>query len=288
MPGADQDERLNEILDMIGCMAALDFSKTIETSDQNDMIDAIALGLNMLSEELNTQVVARAKLDEVNLKLEKFAYTTAHDLKSPINSSTALIQLIEMYIDKPEKSDLLEFVQKLKQTNASMMSLVEGILEYSRTWSEEMTLEKIDFNNLVKDVIELDGLDKKATITTINNLPIVLYNKIAGVQVVRNLLDNAIKYCDKDECQIKISSKEFDDHYEISFQDNGPGIPKIYHKKIFEIFNQVEPTIQSNSVGIGLSTVKSIIEKHGGRIWLSSKQNHGTTFIFTLMKPKNR
>src|SRR5437762_11270853 len=88
---SENSKRLNNILDMIGRIASLDFSKTLQTSDKNDIIDAISLGLNMLGEELSSNVVEKTKLDEVNGKLKKFAYTTAHDLKSPLNSIIGLV-----------------------------------------------------------------------------------------------------------------------------------------------------------------------------------------------------
>src|SRR5260370_30763321 len=87
-PSYKDDSRLHAILDMIGKVAALDFSTTLPPGDKNDMIEAISVGLNMLSEELKTSVVEKSKLDEVNTKLEKFAYTTAHHIKSPLNSIT--------------------------------------------------------------------------------------------------------------------------------------------------------------------------------------------------------
>ena len=92
-------ERLEDILDMIAKLASLDFSTELPVSGKQDMIDAISLGLNMLGEELNVQVVARARLDELNEKLEKFAYTTAHDLKSPLNSQAGLLNVLEHTID---------------------------------------------------------------------------------------------------------------------------------------------------------------------------------------------
>src|SRR6185369_10892926 len=75
---SENSKRLNDILDMIGRIAALDFSAVLNPSNRNDIIDAISLGLNMLGEELNSKVIEKTKLDEVNNKLEKFAYTTAH------------------------------------------------------------------------------------------------------------------------------------------------------------------------------------------------------------------
>ncbi|ELR73325.1 sensory transduction histidine kinase [Fulvivirga imtechensis AK7] len=281
---SENEERLNDILDMIGSMASLDFSKVLQTSHRNDMVDAIALGLNMLSEELNTQVVTRRQLDEINEKLEKFAFTTAHDLKSPLNAMTGLLHLLEYSLAPDSKSEVIEYMSRLKKMTEKMKGLISGILEYSRTFSLEMKTEIVDLNQLLNDVIENDNVADRANIDVDGKLPEVLFNKTAGVQVIRNLLDNAIKYSDKRQCEIKISTEELDDHYQITFSDNGPGIAAEHHETIFELYNQVDTGMKEDSLGIGLATVKNIITSAGGRIWLESVPGEGASFIFTLKK----
>ena len=283
MLNQEKDKRLTDILDMIGCIASLDFSRELTTSDQNDMFDAIALGLNMLSEELKIQVVDKARLDEVNSKLEKFAYTTAHDLKSPLNSQYGLLQLLELSLDSSNQ-EAKEYIKRLKLINEKMKSLVEGILAYSVAHFKDVIKEQVDWNELVKEVMEVDTISKFADIQVIGKLPVVLFNKTAGIQVIRNLLDNAIKYSGKERCEIRIEAKAFEKHYQISFTDNGPGIAPENQEKIFGLFNQVEPSFKSSSLGIGLATVKGIIEAAGERIWLESTPGAGASFIFTVAR----
>jgi signal transduction histidine kinase len=115
-------------------------------------------------------------------------------------------------------------------------------------------------------------------------LPATYFNRTAGIQIIRNLLDNAIKYSNKQRCKITIEVDSQDDYYQISVTDNGPGIPIEHQEKIFVLFNQVEPSLKASSVGIGLATVKGIIEAHGERIWLKSKPGEGASFIFTISK----
>ena len=277
------EKRIIQILDMIGSIASLDFSRQIATSDSHDTLDAIALGLNMLSEELNVQVVDRAKLDEVNHKLEKFAYTTAHDLKSPLNSQYGLLQLLEMSIDKDNK-DAIAYIDRMKDVNEKMKNLVEGILAYSVAHLKDVVKEEIDWNRLLAEVMEVDAVSSKADVEVRGRLPVCLFNKAAGIQVVRNLLDNAIKYSDKERCKIVIEVEHRPDHSQIAFRDNGPGIPAELQEKIFLLFNQVEPSLKSSSVGIGLATVKGIMEAAGEKIWVESTPGEGASFIFTLAK----
>jgi len=280
----DNDKRLNEILEMIGRVAALDFSRMLPVSKNNDMIDAIALGLNMLSEELNSNVVEKSKLDSVNAKLEKFAYTTAHDLRSPLNSISGLVTLLELTVNPEKNSEVDLYISKLKATTEQMKSLVQGILEYSKANVGSVLMEDIDLNSVLKSVIDTDQLAERALIKIIDPLPCVYFNKSAMDQIIRNLLSNAVKYSDKKVCEIVVHGKEVEGRYQIAVTDNGPGIAPEHQEKIFELFNKVESEVKADSHGIGLATVRSILNAFGERIWVKSSVGEGATFYFTMKK----
>ena len=113
-------------------------------------------------------------------------------------------------------------------------------------------------------------------------LPNIKGDKTKLQQVFENLLTNAIKFSDKSKGVIEIDFSTKENHYEFSIKDNGIGIDKKYHDKIFKIFHTLNKS--KDSSGIGLSIVKKIVSLHGGNIWLESKLNKGTTFYFTLKK----
>jgi signal transduction histidine kinase len=289
-PDSNEDKRLVAILDMIGRMAALDFSIVLPSGGNNDMIDAISLGLNMLSEELNSNVVAKSKLDRVNQKLEKFAHVTAHDLKSPLNSLFGLIALFEMSLNGKEKdtrSDTYLYLSKMKQTTEKMKNLVHEILDYSKMDATELTSEKIDLNHVLTDILETNQSLSPKCIEIIGPLPVVYFNKSAIHQVVQNLLTNAFKYSEKENCRIIIQSHEDEQQFIISISDNGIGIAKENLEKIFELFYKVDLSDSNNSHGIGLATVKNIIESAGEKIWVESELGKGSTFYFTLKNIPN-
>lgn len=281
---SEDDKRLNDILEMIGRIAALDFSKPLEVGRGHDMIDAIALGLNMLSEELSTNVVEKSKIDSVNRKLEKFAFTTAHDLRSPLNSITGLITLLELNLDRKNSKEVFEYVDKIKNITDQMKNLVQGILDYSLA-SSELEREPLDIRSIVNDVMEVDQLTSLATVHFECELPSVMFNRSIMHQVIRNLLGNAVKYSDKEVCNIVIRCEENQAHIVFSISDNGPGIPKEYHKKIFQLFNKIDTAAKVDSHGIGLATVKSVLEASGERIWVESEMGKGSTFYFTISTP---
>jgi signal transduction histidine kinase len=269
---------------MIGRVAALDFSSVLTTSQKNDMIDAIALGLNMLSEELNSNVVEKSKLDQVNRKLEQFAYTTAHDLKSPLNAITGLVCLLELTLNPDESSDVYQYINRLKKTTEQMKNLVQGILNYSKADLTAVAREEVDLNVVVKEIVETDQLTDFADIRIIGTLPEINFNRSAMNQIIRNLLSNAIKYSDKDRCRITLQAYDRGTAYCISVSDNGPGIAEEDHHKIFELFNTLDPSARYDSHGIGLATVKNILEAFDERIWVESIPGNGATFSFTLKK----
>ena len=279
------DKRLEEILEMIAKLASLDFSTELPISEKHDMIDAIALGLNMLGEELNTQVVARAQLDELNEKLEKFAYTTAHDLKSPLNSQSGLLNLLEYSIDLNTHPEVREIVDKIKSMNEKMKNLVLGILEYSRSNTRQLSLEPVDFHEALEEVLEVDGVLKKAKVEVNGRLPKVLLTKTASIQILRNLIENAIKYNDKDKCVIWVDGKKSGEFVEFSIKDNGPGISPEFHQQIFNVFDQANQKNKKGGLGIGLATVKNIIDAAGGKISIVSEPGKGANFLFTLKTP---
>lgn len=284
----DNDKRLNDILDMIGRIAALDFSQELPMSEKNDRMDAVSMGLNMLSEELQLNVVEKSKLNQVNAKLEKFAFTAAHDLKSPINAISGIIYLLEHSIKNNSLEDAGTYVRLIKESTEKMKNLVQGILEYSRVDSSQLELEPISLENVINEIVHLDGTNASANLNVVKPLPSVLFNKSAIFQVIRNLLSNAVKYCDKKMCTIEIRATEMESHYIISVSDDGPGIAKENHERIFELFNKVDSTIKKDSQGIGLATVKNTLSTFGEKIWVESEVGNGATFYFTLSKYRTR
>lgn len=285
MTSVDDENRLHEILEMIGRIAALDFKHPLETSGKNDMIDALAVGLNMLSEELNANVVEKSELDQVNQKLEKFAYTIAHDLKSPLNTLSGLLQLLELTLRAQRGGEVDVYIGQLKKTIEQMKTLVHGVLDYSRSGASHVVREEIDLNNLVDDLIETYKFEsKQIEFHRVHQLPRAFFNRIALTQVIRNIIDNAIKYCDKKICEITISSSYNNGTYEIAIRDNGPGILPENRSMIFELFNSIDTEARVSSHGIGLATAKRLLNQEGESIRVEAADPCGSVFVFTLQE----
>ncbi|MDY6959113.1 MAG: ATP-binding protein, partial [Halobacteriota archaeon] len=113
-------------------------------------------------------------------------------------------------------------------------------------------------------------------------LPNVMADGVQFVQLLQNLIGNAIKYNDKDNPEVHVSTEKSDDEWLFSVKDNGIGIEPEYVDSVFEIFRRLPTEKEYEGSGIGLSVCKKIVERHGGRIWLDSGPGEGTTFYFTV------
>nr|WP_271711555.1 HAMP domain-containing sensor histidine kinase [Marinigracilibium pacificum] len=163
-----------------------------------------------------------------------------------------------------------------------MKNLVHGILEYSVLSDPTEQKTAIDLHEIINEIIETDRLDDNVVIDVSKCKWIIEFNRTVLVRILRNLISNAVKYCDKPECRIGIDIKEEDDKIVISVSDNGPGIPVIEQEKIFELFHKYDPDGTHESQGIGLATVKNLLESAGERIWVESVEGQGATFYFTI------
>jgi signal transduction histidine kinase len=135
---------------------------------------------------------------------------------------------------------------------------------------------------MFKELIAMLYVPKHIKIKSLKQLPTLKGDKTKLQQLFQNLISNAIKFIDKDKGEIIIDVEDLKSHYKFSIKDNGIGIEKKFHDKIFKIFHALNKS--KDSTGIGLSIVKKIVDLHEGEIWLDSEPNVGTTFYFTLKK----
>jgi len=280
------DKRMNAILGMLESIASLDFSNRLTISSKADNIDAVASGLNMLSEELRANVVERSMLKEINDNLERFAYTAAHDMKSPLNAATGLINLIEHELDEKQNKQISQELALLKETMEQLKRLINGILDYSRISFSNLQMQEIDLGTICKDITNRYRSNKQVVINIDEKMPVVDHYETALTQIISNLLSNAVRYNDKKICKIEIKCIEKPDHYLLSIADNGPGIKEENQEKIFDLFENLR-TKRDESTGIGLATVKKAVTETDGRVWVESREDQGAKFVFTMVK-KNK
>ena len=163
-----------------------------------------------------------------------------------------------------------------------MEQLISDVLEYSSVGSEDKEKTNVNLADLVDGLCQILYIPEHIKVNVVNPLPSIKGDKTKLQQLFQNLMSNAVKFIDKPEGKIEIDVKNERGFYQFSVSDNGIGIEKQYHDKIFKIFHALNKS--KDSTGIGLSIVKKIVDLHEGKIWLESEPNKGTTFFFTLKK----
>lgn len=236
-------------------------------------------------------MVIRNKTKEI-VKGEESLNGTIHDLKSPINSVITMLSWFNMTESDPERKKIIRL------NNASVKNLVnniEALLIATRKNKRNLILHRTDIPlskfietiDIIKNEISMLYSSKPHTINILNKTPDNTYVYADAMyieNVIRNLIENAIKYSD-DNVIITLTLEAQDNMLRVSVADNGWGIAPKYQKKIFKQFFQV-PRAEKNQkgYGIGLTQVKHIINEHGGEIKLISDENKGSTFSFTISK----
>jgi PAS domain S-box-containing protein len=236
-------------------------------------------------EKLNTYLkTAVCDLKRANKELQEFAHIAAHDLKTPLRAIGTLADWISMdYADKFDeqgKEQVRLLVTKAKQ----MTALIDDILQYSRLGQSAQKNQQVNLNTVLSGVIEEIAPPEHIKITVENKLPTMMCKKTHIIQILQNLLGNAVKYMDKPKGHIRVGCVEQDDDWQFSVADNGPGIDAKYFDKIFKIFQTLAARKGVESTGIGLSIVKKLVELNKGRVWVESEVGRGSTFFFTLPK----
>ncbi|MFQ5637330.1 MAG: ATP-binding protein [bacterium] len=255
--------------------------QTLELEQKMTELSAVLLELQTKEKLLHKQA---AELRCVNQELKDFAYIVSHDLKAPLRAISSLSEwIVSDYRDKFDEKGR-EHLELLKGRVKRMHDLIEGILQYSRVGRMQEKKMEVNLDELVPEVIDMLDPPKNIQVDIKNKLPSIQFEKVRIEQVFQNLISNAIKYMDKERGKIRISSAEENGCWKIFIADNGPGIEKKHQDKIFQMFQTLKARDEYESTGIGLALVKKIIEMNGGKIFVESELDRGSTFIITIPK----
>lgn len=224
-------------------------------------------------------------LEEKNQDLSKFSYMVAHDLKAPLRAINSLIDFMSEDLEDKEFEALPGHLRMIKEKSIHMVHLIRDILEYSKVGTEEVVSENLALKYFINDIcfeVSVSGTNIEVY-NKVDDLSI-LNKKVFLYQTISNIVNNAVKYSDKKKCIVEISSKEQGDFVEISIDDNGPGIPEKHRERIFDVFQVAHDRNDVESTGIGLSIVKRLVDRMGGKIRCEEGEKGGARFVFTLNK----
>jgi len=247
--------------------------------------------LALAEEEIRMREEAEQKREEVigqlkrkNKELDRFAIRVSHDLKTPLITLAGFLGYLEKDL-KDEKYELA--TRDFAQINAAaktMGKFVDELLDLSRVGRIINPPTDVPFDEIVQDSLKAtEGIiqAKQVEVKTEAIFPFVHVDRARVVQVMQNLITNAVKFMgDQPKPRIRIGFEEVGGEHIFSVSDNGIGIAPEHHAQIFELFNKLNPDMEGTGIGLGL--VKKIIEVHQGRIWVESEPGKGSTFKFTL------
>lgn len=221
-------------------------------------------------------------LAKSNKELEEYASIVSHDLKSPLRSIHSLISWIKEDNDKEFNTQTLQYLSMLENKVEKMDHLIDGILTYAKIDKVDKVVENVNTQEIVQNIINIIHIPPHIEVSIKSHLPTIKADRFRIQQLFQNLISNAVNYIDKPSGIVTIDCDETTKDYLFSVRDNGPGIAKVNHEKIFKIFQSLETT--DKSTGLGLSIVKKIVENYQGEIWIESKMGKGTTFFIKFKK----
>jgi signal transduction histidine kinase len=205
----------------------------------------------------------------------------SHDLKTPLTAIHSTAQILLMESSKKLNFEEKQYLVNLKNNTEKMAELIDGILHYSQIQSKPNIYEKTDLNSIMNEIIPtVHSLNPDMKVQIPAQLPKIPANPIEMKQLFQNLMANSAIYADKTNPWIKITCDDAGKFWRFHVRDNGAGIPPEEQESIFELFKTLNP----EGIGIGLATVKKIVEKYGGVIRVESAPGECTTFTFTLPK----
>ncbi len=227
-----------------------------------------------------------AELERRNAELERFTYTVSHDLRSPLVTVKGFLGAVERAASQGQTERVREDLARIRAAADRMDRLLKELLELSRVGRVASEPVSVPFGELVEEARSLVAgrlAQRHVRLEVAPGLPSVRGDRQRLVEVVQNLLDNAVKFMgDQAEPLIQVSARDGSDgHTVFCVRDNGVGIESRHQEKVFGLFDRLDPSIEGT--GVGLALVKRIVEVHGGRVWVESEgPGLGSTFCLTL------
>lgn len=273
----------------LGTLCVFDYKPRKLTTVQIESLKALAkqvVSLFELRKKNNLLTEMQKELEVRNDRLNNFAHLVSHDLKSPLANITSLTRLLrEENIDKLSKDSEI-YLHYIEESSYTLKNYINGILKFYKA-DELLTAQKKDVEikelfEEIKEILIMDDIvfefPKEGILKNVN--------KAALSQIFLNLIDNSLKYNLNEKRMVKINYKQEPDFHKFSIKDNGMGIDIGVQEEIFNLFKTtgIKDRDGKDGTGIGLATVKSLISKLGGTIFLESEPEKGSTFTFTVEK----
>lgn len=237
-----------------------------------------------LSQELQ---IRNDALEATNKELEQFTSIASHDLQEPLRSIKSYLKLIEAELKETGSEQVRNYIAKTVGAANRMRELIINLLQYAQVGKVEITRTNNPAKPLLATVLQnlkQAIASKNASVNTNLKAETVFADEIQLQQLLQNLISNALKFCDRAQPRVDISSWQENDEVIFRITDNGIGIAEDNLAKVFDIFKRLHARSHYPGTGIGLAICKRIVERHHGRIWVESTVGQGSSFYFSIPK----
>ncbi|MGA2063682.1 MAG: ATP-binding protein [Thermoguttaceae bacterium] len=223
-------------------------------------------------------------LKRSNSDLEQFAYVASHDLQEPLRMVTGFVQLLQRRYAGRLDAEADKYIDFAVDGAKRMQTLINDLLAYSRVGTRGRELSLTDSGAALQQALAnlRTSIDEAGAQITNGDLPTVRADEMQLVQLLQNLIGNAIKFRGESPPAIHVDARREEDRWRFAVSDNGIGIGPQFKDRIFLIFQRLHTREHYPGTGIGLAICKKIVDRHGGRIWVESRAGQGATFYFTL------
>lgn len=246
--------------------------------------DAAHAELAVLNADLETRIAERTReLQESNTELQQFAYVASHDLQEPLRTITSFTQLLEQRYKGRLDEDADEFIGYIVTSARRMGDLINGLLALVRLRKSGHASVPVSFESMLEEAeIALQASIRESGCRIEHGpLPALVVDRVQLLQVLQNLISNAIKYRREEPPVISVNALRQESDWVFSVSDNGQGFQPQYVERIFAMFQRLHSR-KVEGTGMGLSIAKKIVERHGGRMWATSTEGVGSSFFFSL------
>jgi PAS domain S-box-containing protein len=272
----------------IGVLSVHSYESEMYTQEHLTLVQSIAqlAGISIEKAQLYQETIRKSlEIEARNKELDDFTYVVSHDLKEPLISVEGYTKMIQHEYRQLFDAEGLEYLQAVEESCSHMKRLIDDLLLLARIGRVTEKRSTINLAGLISDVLEelrFSIRERKAEVIVQEQLPEIVAVDTHMRIVFRNLIANALKFCDKEIPRIEIGSKITPDSTTLFVRDNGIGIQQAHFEKIFLIFQRLHRKDEYAGVGAGLTIVKKIVESRGGLIWIESTVGQGATFFFSI------
>jgi chemotaxis family two-component system sensor kinase Cph1 len=256
--------------------------------DCEAVIELRAAVLGIVLRKAEEMAALADELKKSNKELEAFSYSVSHDLRAPLRHIAGYAELLSD-IEGSKLSDRgVRFLENISESARFAGTLVDNLLSFSQMGRSAMRFSDVDLNAMVESIRRemLPDYESRTLEWKVSQpLPVVIADAAFLHLAMRNLLSNAIKYTrNENPAVIEVGSYEEDGKVVVYIRDNGVGFDMAYAGKLFGVFQRLHRMEEFEGTGIGLASVRRIIERHDGTVWAHSQLGHGATFYFALPK----